>query len=63
MPTKWDPKLPSTLCICCKPDKDGNPIPDPNCDICGGEGAVNTIDGQLAEEVNEIYERRGLRSK
>ena len=60
MTQKWDPFQPVTLCHCCTPDKDGNPIPDPNCPDCNGEGVVNTIATQPSGEVGDAWEREGM---
>ena len=62
MKKEWNPFDPSKFCHCCQPDEHGNPIPDPNCPDCGGEGAVNIdiIDTQPSGEVGDVFERRGM---
>ena len=52
-----------TLCTCCTPDENGNPVPDPSCAICGGEGVVEAIDTMPSGEVGDVYERRGMYEK
>ena len=50
------------LCHCCQPDKDGNPIPDPKCTDCGGDGTVWVENGMPADEYADIIERQSMQA-